>query len=59
MQELIDTIKNINLNSEDGLVSFDVKALFLSIPVDKTMKSSENWLNCTGIKKRRFRIMLN
>ena len=49
--DLIDKIKNIDLNSEDRLVSFDVEALFPSIPVEKLMKYLEKWLNDIGLQK--------
>ena len=41
IKNLIDKIKNVDLNSEDRLVSFDVEALFPSIPVEKLMKYLE------------------
>ena len=43
-QDFVEKIKNMNLNSEDRLVSFYVKALFPSIPVDILMESLKNGL---------------
>ena len=41
----------MNINSEDNLVVFDIKAIFPNIPVDKIMKSLVKCLNCIGIQK--------
>ena len=49
--DLIDKIKNIDLNSEDRLVSFDVKALYPRISVEQLMKYLEKWLNDIGLQK--------
>ena len=43
-EDQVEKIKNMNL------VSFDVEALFLSIPVGKLTKSLENWPNCIEFK---------
>ena len=48
--DLIDKIKNMDLNSEDRLVSFDFEALFPGIPVEKLMKYLEKWLNDIGLQ---------
>ena len=50
-QDLGDKIKNMNLNSVDRLVSFDVEAIFPSIPVEKLRKYLEKWLNDIGLQK--------
>ena len=58
-QDLVDIINNMNLNSEDRLVSFNVKALFPRIPVNKLMTYLAKWLNCLAFKKKRLKIMSN
>ena len=49
--DLIDKIENMDLNSENRLVSFDVEAHFSSIPVEKPMKYLEKWLNDIDFQK--------
>jgi hypothetical protein len=42
--EFVDKIKNVHIMPYDMLVSFDVKALFPSIPVDEGMELLKKWL---------------
>lgn len=43
--ELVDTLKNITLDDDDILVSFDVINLFPSIPIDKSISAMDEWLS--------------
>ena len=54
-QDLVDKIKNMNLNSEDRLVSFEVETLFPCIPVDKLMKYLEKWFNYIDFQKEKVK----
>ena len=38
-QDLVDKVRNWNMQEDEVLVSFDVKSLFTSVPVDEAMKA--------------------
>ena len=43
--DLVDKIKDINIDKNDRLVSFDVTSLFPSIPIEKLQTLLKKWLN--------------
>jgi hypothetical protein len=42
--KFVDNIKDVHIMPYDILVSFDVKALFPSIPVDEALELLKQWL---------------
>lgn len=56
--EFVDKIKDIQLQSNEILVSFDVEALFPSIPIDVALLNMEDWLIINNIELEKRDIYL-
>ena len=56
--ELVDKLQNVELSENEILVSFDVTALFPSIPINETLKVIENWLKDNGVSSEKIEIYI-
>ena len=52
--EFADEIKDIKIADDEILVSFDVTAMFPSIPIGKTVELLRNWLKKWGLEKMKI-----
>lgn len=53
--ELVEKLKNIKLEIDDRIVSFDVKSLYPSIPVNLALDTLRNWLHKNGISSMKIK----
>ena len=44
-QELIEAMKDLTVEEDEVLVSFDVESLFPSVPTEEALKNISSWLN--------------
>lgn len=49
--EFINSIKNIKLQEDEIMISFDVTSLYPNIPIKETMKFFEKWFNSINLSK--------
>lgn len=57
--ELVRKLENVELQDNEILVSFDVAALFPSVPIEKTLEIVENWLLKNKISAEKISLYLN
>nr|XP_018908816.1 PREDICTED: uncharacterized protein LOC109038254 [Bemisia tabaci] len=56
--ELAKTLENEEVQDDEVLVSFDVKSLFPSVPVDKALQLLSKWLKNSGLMKQKVKEFL-
>lgn len=50
--DFVDKVKNVRITRNETMISFDVKSLFPSIPVDKALECLKTWLCSNGVSQQ-------
>jgi hypothetical protein len=54
--EFVEKIKNVKIDDDDVLVSFDVVGLYPDIPIEETLRSINTWWSAEILDSEKFEI---